>query len=286
METNRGKPTSTSTPNRKSQPAYDDLIDSPDDPRPGASIHHGSLKQQPTGSLWGPLGSSSAPNRPKSRTELSGTGSIKPSAHPKTSTSASYSSYIKPATPGAFRQNVEPLGATRPFRPGYVDGWPTWAAPAPAKVSANVPPVADDGTESFNIDVAITAADQAKHMGDADEHMRELLSGAIGDGEGDMGDDAVKDGEDALDGFAESVRLMPHQVRGVRWMRGRETGRKYGGILADVSGRSGTHVNSACRIWVSGRLFRRSRGSWRGSTPLRSAKPGSRLGHCEQSVAR
>jgi SNF2 family DNA or RNA helicase len=28
---------------------------------------------------------------------------------------------------------------------------------------------------------------------------------------------------------------MPHQVRGVRWMRDRETGRKHGGILADVS---------------------------------------------------
>lgn len=238
MESSRGKPTSSSTPNRKSQPAYVDLVDSPDDPRPVAQTHNGSLRQQPTGSLWGPLGSSSAPNRPKPRTELLGSGSSKPPARPKTSTT-SYSSYIKPATPGAFRQNVErvePLAATRPSRPGYVDGWPTWVAPAPVKkVSPIAPPAIDDGTESFNIDVAITAADQAKHMGDADEHMRELLSGAIGDGEGDMGDDAVKEGEDAVEGFVESIRLMPHQVRGVRWMRGRETGRKYGGILADVS---------------------------------------------------
>ncbi|GFZ45489.1 Hydrolase acting on acid anhydrides to facilitate cellular and subcellular movement [Saitozyma sp. JCM 24511] len=250
MESSRGKPTSSSTPNRKSQPAYVDLVDSPDDPRPVAQTHNGSLRQQPAGSLWGPLGSSSAPNRPKPRTELLGSGSSKPPARPNTSTT-SYSSYIKPATPGAFRQNVErvePLAATRPSRPGYVDGWPTWVAPAPVKkVSPIAPPAIDDGTESFNIDVAITAADQAKHMGDADEHMRELLSGAIGDGEGDMGDDAVKEGEDAVEGFVESIRLMPHQVRGVRWMRGRETGRKYGGILADDMG-LGKTVQALARI--------------------------------------
>jgi hypothetical protein len=29
--------------------------------------------------------------------------------------------------------------------------------------------------------------------------------------------------------------LMPHQVRGTQWMKGREAGRKNGGILADVS---------------------------------------------------
>lgn len=65
--------------------------------------------------------------------------------------------------------------------------------------------------------------------------MRELLSGAIGDGEGEMGDDGVQDGEDVIEGFAKGVRLMPHQVRGVKWMKSRESGRKYGGILADVS---------------------------------------------------
>ena len=94
----------------------------------------------------------------------------------------------------------------------------------------------ENPAEVFNLDAApVTADDYTRHHGDADEHMRELLSGAVGDAEGDMGDDAVKEGEDIVDGFAKGVRLMPHQVRGVRWMRGRESGRKYGGILADVS---------------------------------------------------
>ena len=42
-------------------------------------------------------------------------------------------------------------------------------------------------------------------------------------------------GEDVVDGFAKGITLMPHQVRGTQWMKSRETGRKYGGILADVS---------------------------------------------------
>ena len=80
--------------------------------------------------------------------------------------------------------------------------------------------------------VKYTQADFERYDGDADEHMRELLSGAVGDGEDEGG---VREGEDLVEGFASGVRLMPHQVRGVKWMKGRESGRKYGGILADVS---------------------------------------------------
>jgi len=95
----------------------------------------------------------------------------------------------------------------------------------------------DDGVERevFDLNVGATAEDYEKHNGDADEHMRELLSGAIGDGEGEMGDDRIEDGDDVIEGFAKGIRLMPHQVRGTKWMKGRESGRKYGGILADVS---------------------------------------------------
>ena len=60
--------------------------------------------------------------------------------------------------------------------------------------------------------------------------MRELLSAAIGEV-----DDGGKDGDEIVEGFADGVVLMPHQVRGVRWMGSREDGRKRGGILADVS---------------------------------------------------
>jgi hypothetical protein len=94
---------------------------------------------------------------------------------------------------------------------------------------------ADDGrndVERFDLASAnITAQDLERVEGDAEKHMRELLSGAIGEV-----DEAVGEGDDVVEGFSANVRLMPHQVRGTRWMRTRESGRKYGGVLADVSG--------------------------------------------------
>lgn len=59
--------------------------------------------------------------------------------------------------------------------------------------------------------------------------MRELLSGAIGD------EDGIEEGSDVVEGFKDGVRLMPHQIRGVQWMKKRESARNTGGILADVS---------------------------------------------------
>lgn len=38
-----------------------------------------------------------------------------------------------------------------------------------------------------------------------------------------------------MDGFRDNVRLMPHQIKGTVWMKSRESGKKNGGILADVS---------------------------------------------------
>lgn len=67
----------------------------------------------------------------------------------------------------------------------------------------------------------------------ADSEMRELLSGAIGDGEDDV--DGNEEDDKHVEGFASGMSLMPHQVRGVKWMTGRESGKKNGGILADVS---------------------------------------------------
>jgi hypothetical protein len=92
----------------------------------------------------------------------------------------------------------------------------------------------DDGEEFTNAlnNIKNDPDDHLRVSADqAEADMRELLSGAIGDGEDDQGEQ----GSNLVDGFAEGMSLMPHQVRGVAWMGKRETGRSRGGILADVS---------------------------------------------------
>ncbi|WWC66176.1 uncharacterized protein I206_100077 [Kwoniella pini CBS 10737] len=187
---------------------------------------------------------------------------------PKHSTPNGYSSYIKPATPNAFQ--YQPISqpkqifsqSSRQSALPPTEQWPAWVQngqpnpilvhnkPVPPPVTKHTIPVEIDDTprEEFNIDaVPITAEDYQRYNGDADKHMQELLSGAIGDGEDEMGDEGHKEGDDIIEGFADGMKLMPHQVRGVRWMRGRETGRKYGGILADDMG-LGKTVQTLARI--------------------------------------
>jgi hypothetical protein len=88
---------------------------------------------------------------------------------------------------------------------------------------------AGDG-EQFTIDTR--AEFEERTTGDeAQKAMRDLLSGAIG--AIDISDVDMNDA--AVDGFDDSIRLMPHQIQGRAWMKERETGKKAGGILADVS---------------------------------------------------
>ena len=140
--------------------------------------------------------------------------------------SMSYAAYIKSATPGAFSS---PAGPSK-FRP------PTGiAGPSSGNIIGQQSQSSGrdaQGGEVFDLDAAnITAADTMYFDRDAEKHMRELLSGAIGEGEDD-GDEAM----DTVHGLAEGVTLMPHQQRGVRWLKKREAAKNYGGILADVSG--------------------------------------------------
>ncbi|KAF9511453.1 hypothetical protein BS47DRAFT_1373028 [Hydnum rufescens UP504] len=65
---------------------------------------------------------------------------------------------------------------------------------------------------------------------EAQRHMHELLSGALGG----MKLDDVDLTEATVDGFRDGITLMPHQIQGRAWMRERESKKKFGGILADM----------------------------------------------------
>lgn len=177
-----------------------------------------------------------------------------------------YGAYIRPAT--AFKSAPRKSAFDQP---GYRDGWPEWVSAPVSKVpSPQSAPEPEDkdkepeevevNGEDFDLNQAkFTAEDFERFHGDPEEQMRNLLAGAVGEGEGEGEED--EEGADMVEGFADGMRLMPHQVRGVKWMRERETGRKYGGILADVSWEFQFATDS--RTWVLERRFRRSRASSR-----------------------
>ncbi|RSH87961.1 uncharacterized protein EHS24_000484 [Apiotrichum porosum] len=183
-------------------------------------------------------------------------------------------SYIKPSS-GAF--GGRPSGASAFDRAANYrnDGWPSWTdertapksgpAPVPIPIPQNVvardKEEVEENGEDFDIGAAqYSAADFERCGGDPEEQMRELLAGAVGDGE-EGGDD---EGDDTVEGFADGMRLMPHQVRGTRWMRERESGRKYGGILADDMG-LGKTVQTLARI-VEGRHTPAEKKVYKGGT--------------------
>lgn len=211
------------------------------------------------------FGSSLLQSKPKKKT----TSSSSRSAGPR------MAGYIRPSV-GAFQDYVtaaadSPFSQRAPPRRdefGYDEqGWPIYTMPEQSS-SEPLPPTPDsddDGEEREDFDLnnaQVTAEDYVRHH-DPEEQMRELLAGAIGDGEDKLG----KEGDDIVEGFAKDIKLMPHQVRGVGWMRERESGRKRGGILADVSLEA--HVAADSRTWVSARRCRRSRGSLRACPPSR-----------------
>lgn len=158
----------------------------------------------------------------------------------------SYSAFIKPGT-GAFGSSLRTGNMSSPFRQAqsgvpsrggfghsggsFGTGQNAHLTSAPARM---VPAKNEDGEELEVFDVAHIPLSSGDFEQDphAQEHMRELLSGAIGSGE----DEVFLDGEDVIQGFKPGFRLLPHQVRGVKWMREREKGKKRGGILADDMG--------------------------------------------------
>lgn len=214
-----------------------------------SSFHNRTLQQRPTN---GHSNSNSAPSRSVYSSASQVVDSMDAGfgasiAKPKAS--KGLASYIRPST-GAFA----PRGADRgdsPFDKAASqyrnDGWPSWAdehsvaaarsgpipviQPLPEMPSRKADDDEEDGGEEFDLGEAqFTAKDFELCSGDPEEQMRELLAGAVGDGE-----EGEVEGDETVEGFADNIKLMPHQVRGVRWMRERETGRRNGGILADVS---------------------------------------------------
>ncbi|QRV98846.1 SNF2 family amino-terminal protein [Ceratobasidium sp. AG-Ba] len=132
--------------------------------------------------------------------KLSGEGGISmPEPHP----------YKPPSGPGA------------PFKP-------------PTRIDLSTPSggVSQDANgEKFNIN-DIGGDDYKTTPDDAQRAFKELVEGAIGTA--DLGGVDMKDA--TVDGFREGIQLMPHQIQGRAWMRERETGNRFGGILADDMG--------------------------------------------------
>lgn len=176
----------------------------------------------------------------QSRGSSNGTKEDKPVRHEQGGSSSAFA--LRPATVGAFGARAAGdthVSASASKTSATTTGWPAWLvgsqhAPRNMKLAEPPAPREPEEGERFDIDaVRLSASDLERCDGDAEAHMRELLSGAIGAGEEALGEDS--EGGDLVEGFAKGIRLMPHQVRGVRWMRSREANRKTGGILADVS---------------------------------------------------
>ena len=137
----------------------------------------------------------------------------------------SYAAYIKSATPGAFSSPAGPSKFKQPQPGGLI------SAGNGKDLQTKTGEKVEEGGEMFDLNTAGITVEDANYLDrDSEKHMRELLSGAIGEGE--------DDGEEPMEtvhGLAEGVTLMPHQQRGVRWLKKREAARNFGGILADVS---------------------------------------------------
>ena len=117
------------------------------------------------------------------------------------------------------------------------------SGPTPIPVPSNPPrpkpqtkpvqsaPPADDGDgEAFVLNVP-HEHEVPVSAEEAQRHMHELLSGALGE----LKLDDVDLSKATVDGFRDGITLMPHQIQGRAWMGERESKKKFGGILADVS---------------------------------------------------
>lgn len=107
-------------------------------------------------------------------------------------------------------------------------------APTPIAVptpGSSQPVATPDGTETFNLaHIATDPYESRKTTEEAEKDLKDLLEQSIG------GDDVEVDMEQAIvEGFSKEWKLLAHQVQGRAWLAERESGKKCGGILGDVS---------------------------------------------------
>ncbi|KAF9242263.1 SNF2 family N-terminal domain-containing protein [Melanogaster broomeanus] len=138
-------------------------------------------------------------------------------------------------------------------------------APAPIELPVNLrPPAATEGPtwETFNEPDERDLYDPHMSAAEAEKALRALVEDTVNN----KGDEVEIDMSEAVvDGFADGIALLPHQVIGRAWMRERETGKKTGGILADDMG-LGKTIQTLTRI-VDGRAKKSDKAEgWAAST--------------------
>ena len=168
--------------------------------------------------------------------------------------------------------NIQP-----PVRPsGAVPGFPAPSnhykpPPAPAfqKPAVPIPPPVQNQDATWGAFNAINEAnlyDPKKTAAEAEKDLKELFAQSF-DGREEGEDEIEIDMADAVvEGFQDDVRLLPHQVLARKWMSDRESGKRFGGILADDMG-LGKTIQTITRI-VDGRPKKKDRDAGWDATTL------------------
>lgn len=120
--------------------------------------------------------------------------------------------------------------------------------PPPTYVTAPEP-TGDVMWEAFR-EPAVDPYEIRKTTEQTEKDLKDLLQGTFnGHEEGEEDDDAeaIDMSEAIVKGFREGITLLPHQIVGKKWMKDRETGKKFGGIVADDMG-LGKTIQTLTRI--------------------------------------
>ncbi|KIK96178.1 hypothetical protein PAXRUDRAFT_826224 [Paxillus rubicundulus Ve08.2h10] len=102
--------------------------------------------------------------------------------------------------------------------------------------------------ETFDVPDERDLYDPRMSAAEAEKALRALVEDTVNTKDDEV---EIDMSEAIVDGFADDIVLLPHQVIGRAWMRERETGKKTGGILADDMG-LGKTIQTLTRI-VDGR---------------------------------